>query len=112
MNNSKLGEQLKKVFGPNVEVINFNPDPVSTGQDTSEDARMKAVDEINAKQAQREALEKEHDQVWDVTEMQRDFEVEGFMAPYVVVRRRSDGKRGTLTFQHWPRFYWGFLEDR
>jgi hypothetical protein len=34
--------------------------------------------------------------------------VVGFTAPYVVVRRRSDGKKGSLEFQHDPRFYFGF----
>jgi hypothetical protein len=35
---------------------------------------------------------------WDTEELQRDFEVLGFMAPFVVVRRRSDGLRGSLEF--------------
>jgi hypothetical protein len=30
------------------------------------------------------------------------------MAPMVIVRRKSDGVRGTLFFQHDPRYYWGF----
>jgi hypothetical protein len=47
-------------------------------------------------------------QVWDTAEMQEDFEVLGFMAPYVVVRRRSDGVKGTLMFTHSPRFYFRF----
>jgi hypothetical protein len=38
----------------------------------------------------------------------RDFQVLGFLAPYVVVRRRSDGRKGSLEFQHNPRFYFGF----
>lgn len=32
----------------------------------------------------------------------------GFAAPYVVVRRKSDGQRGTLTFTHSPRLYFDF----
>lgn len=32
----------------------------------------------------------------------------GFQAPYVVVRRKSDGQRGTLTFTHNPRYYFDF----
>ena len=27
------------------------------------------------------------------------------MAPYVVVRRNADGVKGSLEFQHEPRFY-------
>jgi hypothetical protein len=42
----------------------------------------------------------------------KDFEVIGFLAPLVVVRRRSDGLKGSLEFQHSPRPYWGFVEDK
>ena len=34
-----------------------------------------------------------------------DFEVIGFAAPLVVVRRKSDGQKGSLMFQASPRFY-------
>lgn len=47
--------------------------------------------------------------LWDTTELQRDFEVQGFAAPFVVVKRRSDGLRGTLTFTHSPRVYFDFV---
>ena len=59
---------------------------------------------------EREEIEKEVGQVWDTGELTRDFSVEGFQAPFVVVRRKSDGVRGSLEFQHMPRFYWGFKE--
>ena len=49
-----------------------------------------------------------HGQVWDTQELERDFEVIGFLAPFVGVRRRSDGVVGSLLFQHWPRFYFRF----
>ena len=45
------------------------------------------------------------------TNCARDFEVKGFAAPLVVVRRRSDAVLGTLFFQHEPRFYFGFSPD-
>jgi hypothetical protein len=32
----------------------------------------------------------------------------GFLAPFVVVRRKIDGVKGSLEFQHHPRFYFGF----
>lgn len=50
---------------------------------------------------------------WDTQELQRDFEVLSFMAPYVIVRRRSDGVQGALEFTHLPRVYFGFrrLDD-
>jgi hypothetical protein len=47
--------------------------------------------------------------VWDTAALQRDFEVTGFAAPYVVVRRRSDGAVGSLEFTHSPRVYFGFV---
>jgi hypothetical protein len=50
--------------------------------------------------------------VWDTDQMRAEFEVTGFMAPLVVVRRRSDGKVGSLQFTHNPRFYFGWQEDR
>jgi hypothetical protein len=50
--------------------------------------------------------------VWTTEEMQAAFDVEGFAAPYVVVRRKSDNARGTLTFTHSPRLYFDFVEVR
>lgn len=68
--------------------------------------------EINAQPGPRQHLEAQHGQVWDTTELARDFEVEGFLAPFVVVRRKADGVRGSLEFQHCPRFYFSFEPDR
>lgn len=48
------------------------------------------------------------DNVWDTQGVQRDFEIEGFMAPFVVARRRADNVKGTLMFCHYPRFYFDF----
>ena len=48
---------------------------------------------------------------WTTDQMTAEFEVEGFAAPFVVVRRKSDGKRGSLEFTHSPRRYFGFRED-
>jgi hypothetical protein len=56
----------------------------------------------------REALEAQHGKVWSTEELSRDFEVIGFMAPYIAVRRKSYGKKGSLEFQHNPRFYFAF----
>jgi hypothetical protein len=41
-----------------------------------------------------------------------DFEVLGFMAPLVVVKRKSNGRKGSLYFQHSPRYYYGFEDDK
>jgi hypothetical protein len=47
--------------------------------------------------------------LWDTEEMQRDFVPIGFAAPFIVVDRREDGQRGTLTFTHSPRVYFNFV---
>lgn len=46
--------------------------------------------------------------VWDTAALRRDYRVEGYLAPYVVVTRKADGQRGTLRFTHNPRVYFGF----
>ena len=51
------------------------------------------------------------DQKWNTEELQRDFSVQGFMAPFVVVKRKSDGKTGSLEFTHSPRVYFNWRED-
>lgn len=76
--------------------------------DPTETARRERLAEINAEPGSREALEAEHGQVWDTDELRRDFEVIGFAAPLVVVRRRSDGQKGSLEFQHNPRLYFNW----
>ena len=48
---------------------------------------------------------------WTTAEMQAEFEVIGYAAPFVVVQRRSDGQRGSLEFTHSPRVYFGFVPD-
>ena len=79
--------------------------------DETETIRRQEVAAINADPGSRRALEAEHGQVWDTKEMQQDFEVTGFLAPFVVVRRKSDGVVGSLKFQHDPRLYFGFQAD-
>lgn len=79
-------------------------------EDPTEQARREEQARLNAQATVRAELEKQYGQVWDTTQLQQDFEVEGFMAPFVVVKRKSDGKKGSLTFQHSPRFYFDFAE--
>lgn len=49
------------------------------------------------------------DEVYDTDRLTAEFEVQGFLAPFVMVRRKSDGKVGSFMFNHSPRLYWGFL---
>ena len=74
--------------------------------------RRERLGEVNTEPGSRASLEAQYGQVWNTDELGRDFEVLGFMAPYVVVRRNVDGVRGSLEFQHMPRFYFHFVEDR
>lgn len=76
--------------------------------DPTEAIRRQRLAEINLVPGSREALEAEHGPVWSTDELTENFEAIGFMAPYIVVRRRSDGVKGSLEFQHNPRFYFNF----
>ena len=79
--------------------------------DTTEGVRRELLGVINEEPKERAALEALHGQVWNTTELGQDFEVTGFLAPYVGVRRKSDGVRDSLLFQHMPRFYFRFLPE-
>ena len=55
-------------------------------------------------------LEETYGKLWDTKEVQEDFTVEGFGYGLCVVRRKSDNVRGSLDFQHMPRYYHSFIE--
>ena len=57
-------------------------------------------------------LAKTTGQTWNTEELRRDFDVLGFLAPFVLVRRKADGKTGALEFTHHPRVYFDWTEDR
>lgn len=78
--------------------------------DPTEPIRRQRLAEINAEPGSREALEARYGKVWAADELAVDFEVIGFMAPLVVVRRKADGVKGSLEFQHQPRFYFNFQQ--
>ena len=67
--------------------------------------------ETNDPTTERKRVEALYGRVWDTAQLAEDFEVLGFMAPYIVVRRKSDGKKGSLEFQHNPRFYFNLVLD-
>jgi hypothetical protein len=54
----------------------------------------------------------EADRTWTTAELQEEFEVLGFAAPFAVVRRKSDGAVGTVEFTSQPRRYFGFVADQ
>ena len=79
--------------------------------DATETDRKRRLIEINAESGGRNALSAEYGQVWNTAELTADFEVLGFMAPYVVVRRKRDGCKGSLEFQHSPRLHFNFAAN-
>ena len=50
-------------------------------------------------------------QRWTTDELRKEFDVIGFMAPFVVVQRKSDGVKGSMEFTHSPRVYFNFVKD-
>lgn len=76
--------------------------------DETETIRRKRLAEINAEPGSRAALEAQYGKVWDADQLTEEFEVIGFMAPLIVVRRRSDSVKGSLEFCHHPRFYFSW----
>jgi hypothetical protein len=48
---------------------------------------------------------------WSTSELTRDFDVLGFAAPFVVVRHRDTGVKGSLEFTHSPRVYFNWTPD-
>jgi hypothetical protein len=49
---------------------------------------------------------------WDTDGLGRDFEILGFLAPFrLVVRRKSDGVKGSLEYTRQPRWYFNFQPD-
>lgn len=79
--------------------------------DETEEIRKARIVEINAEPAPgRAECERVYGKCWDTDEVRKEFDVLGFMAPFVVVRRKADGKKGSLEFQHSPRFYFNWQE--
>lgn len=73
--------------------------------DPTETTRRERLAEINIVPGSREDLQANFGRVWDTGELAEEFRATGFIAPLVVVRRRSDGANGSLEFQHNPRLY-------
>jgi hypothetical protein len=48
---------------------------------------------------------------WTTQQLVKQFEVIGFAAPFVRVRRREDEVAGTLMFVHSPRIYFRWEPD-
>jgi len=81
--------------------------------DETEPFRRARVAQLAAQQTDNRAeLEARYGQLWNTEQLTAEFTVTGFMAPYVIVRRKSDNAVGSLEFQHDPRYYFNWQEDR
>lgn len=81
-------------------------------QDETEPIRRQRIAELSSQATDiRAALEARHGQVWTTDEVREEFEVIGFLAPLVAVRRKSDGAKGSLEFQASPRYYFNWIAD-
>lgn len=79
-------------------------------KDPTEAYRRERQAELNAAQATRTDLEARYGKIWSPVELCAEFHVEGFVAPFVLATRLVDNKKGTLEFQHSPRFYFNWTE--
>ena len=77
-------------------------------KDPTEQIRRDMVAEINTNPIPAPEFEGE---TWTTEQLGDAFEALGFMAPFCVVKRRIDGVKGSLMFQHNPRVYYGFVAD-
>ena len=71
-------------------------------------ARINSEVEVDNEDWERVRLEAKYGKVYNTQEVQAEFEIEGFMAPYVVCTSRRTKERGTMEFQHQPRLYFNF----
>ena len=79
--------------------------------DPTETTRRLMTKAINSVEGSREYLEAKHGQVWDTSELQEEFSVLGFAAPFCIVKRKSDNVRGSVMLQHSPRYYFEFSPE-
>lgn len=84
---------------------------ITENDDLLTEVRRKFTKAINENPKERKELEDLYGRVLDVEELKKEFDVHGFLAPFVSVTRKSDGKEGTVMFQHHPRYYFEFAED-
>jgi hypothetical protein len=84
--------------------------------DETQNARRARIVELNTDltenpENRRAWLEAHHGKVWDSSQLRQDFNVMGFLAPFVVVQEKATGKKGSMEFCHSPRFYFNWQED-
>ena len=83
---------------------------ICQGTDQTEAFRRQRIADLNPGVG-KAALERRYGTVLNPKEIAAVYEVIGFMAPIAIVKRKADGKVGSLEFQHEPRFYFNWKED-
>jgi hypothetical protein len=86
----------------------MEPSHTDTAYTSSFLASEAAANEANQEYEYRQQMEAKHGQVWNTQELTDDFKVIAFSSPIVMVVRRADNVKGSLWFDHRPRFYYGF----
>ncbi|HRA88461.1 MAG TPA: hypothetical protein PK992_10330 [Planctomycetaceae bacterium] len=76
--------------------------------DATEDTDCDVCEQLKDEHEWRIVLEGIYGEVWDTSELKRDFTVIGFLAPPVAVRRKENQEEGTLEFLHHPRLYFSY----
>ncbi len=85
--------------------------------DPTEDFRRALVHDINTRTEsqdpddERKRLEKQFGEIWNTNEVQKVFQIRGFLAPFVTATHKESGESGTLMFQDRPRFYFLWSPD-
>ena len=79
--------------------------------DETESYRRARQFELNTEAGSRTELETRDGTIWNTEEVRIRWEVIGFLAPFVIVRERATGQKGSLEFQHSPRLYFNFRAD-
>jgi hypothetical protein len=76
-----------------------------------EQSRRMRMQEINVQPRTRAELEAKYGQVWDTEELKAEFVIVAFIAPYIALRHKGDGRLASLEFQHAPRFYFNLVDQ-
>ena len=64
--------------------------------DETEHTNRSVCEQLKDEREWRVALEVIYGEVWDTSDLKRDFNVIGFLVPLVAVRRKDNGEEGTL----------------
>jgi len=75
-------------------------------KDSTEDLRREMIE-----MSYPQAVSEKATQRWNTLELQRDFIVHSFSAPFVIVTRKRDNAIGSMMFTHSPREYFDFKAD-